>query len=77
MENKKNNKDVGFSQTIKIKNMPFVSVYIHFVWSTKNRIACLKTKTIREAMWQHIKANANTKDIYTDFVNGYQEHCIV
>jgi putative transposase len=55
--------------------MPFVNVNIHFVWSTKNRIPYLKTKAIREAMWQHIKANAKTKDIYVDFVNGYQEHC--
>lgn len=55
--------------------MPFVKVYIHFVWSTKNRIPCLNTKAIREAMWQHIKENAITKGIFIDFINGYQEHC--
>lgn len=55
--------------------MPFVKVYIHFVWSTKNRVPYLKTKEIRTAMWQHIKENAKIKGIFIDFVNGYQEHC--
>ena len=55
--------------------MPFISVYIHFVWSTKNRVPYLKTKAIRAAMWQHIKENAKPKGIFIDFVNGYQEHC--
>jgi len=55
--------------------MPFVSVYIHFVWSTKNRISYLETKEIRDAMWQHIRDNGKAKGIFIDFVNGYQEHC--
>ena len=55
--------------------MPFVSVNIHFVWSTKNRVPYLNTKAIRTALWQHIKENANAKGIFIDFVNGYQEHC--
>ncbi len=55
--------------------MPFVSVYIHFVWSTKNRIPYLETKEIREAMWQHIRDNGKAKGIFIDFVNGHQEHC--
>jgi REP element-mobilizing transposase RayT len=55
--------------------MPFVSVNIHFVWSTKNRVFFLNTKAIRTALWQHIKENANSKGIFIDFVNGYQEHC--
>ena len=55
--------------------MPYVKVYIHFVWSTKNRLPYLKTKTIRNILWQHIKENAKNKGIFIDFVNGYQEHC--
>jgi REP element-mobilizing transposase RayT len=55
--------------------MPYVSVYIHFVWSTKNRVPYLKTKAIRTAMWQHIKENGEAKGIFIDFANGYQEHC--
>ncbi len=55
--------------------MPFVSVFIHFVWSTKDRLPYLETKAIREAMWQHIRDNGKAKGIFIDFVNGHQEHC--
>jgi REP element-mobilizing transposase RayT len=55
--------------------MPYVSVYIHFVWSTKNRVPYLETKEIREAMWQHIRDNGKAKGIFIDFVNGHREHC--
>jgi REP element-mobilizing transposase RayT len=55
--------------------MPFVSVYIHFVWSTKNRIPYLKTKALRDTMWKHIKKNAKEKGILLDHVNGHAEHC--
>ena len=55
--------------------MPFVKVYIHFVWSTKNRIPFLETLDIRKAMWNHIKKNADEKGIFIDYVNGYNDHC--
>ncbi|HLF47545.1 MAG TPA: IS200/IS605 family transposase [Chitinophagaceae bacterium] len=55
--------------------MPYIKVYIHFVWSTKNRFPYLSTKEIREAMWKHIRENAKEKGIFIDFVNGYKEHC--
>ena len=55
--------------------MPYVSVNIHFVWSTKNRIPYLETKAIREALWQHIRDNGKLKSIFIDFVNGHQQHC--
>lgn len=55
--------------------MPFIKVYIHFVWSTKNRNPFLKTLEIREAMWQHIKQNATEKGIFIDFISGYTDHC--
>lgn len=55
--------------------MPFVKVYIHFVWSTKNREQFLATKEIRQKVWQHIKENAKEKGIFIDFINGYSEHC--
>jgi len=55
--------------------MPFVKVYIHFVWSTKNRVPFLETKEIRDKVWFHIKNNAQKKGIYIDFVNGYSQHC--
>ncbi len=55
--------------------MPFVSVYIHFVWSTKNSVPYLKNIAAREAIWQHIRDNAKMKGIFIDFINGHQEHC--
>lgn len=55
--------------------MPFVKVYIHFVWSTKNREQFFATKEIRQKVWQHIKENAKEKGIFIDYINGYSEHC--
>ena len=59
--------------------MPHISVFIHFVWSTKNRELYLRTKAIRETMWQHILKNAREKGLFIDFVNGYNDqcHCLV
>jgi REP element-mobilizing transposase RayT len=55
--------------------MPFVKVYIHFVWSTKNRKPFLGSKEIRQKLWQHIRDNAQEKGIFIDFINGYSDHC--
>ena len=55
--------------------MSFVSVYIHFVYSTKDRRPYLANKVLREAMWKHIKENAKAKGIFVDFVNGHKEYC--
>ena len=55
--------------------MPFIKVYIHFVWSTKDRVHSLHSKEIRDKMWLHIKENADEKGIFIDFVNGYSDHC--
>ena len=55
--------------------MPFVKIYVHFVWSTKNRIQTLDTPELRKNVWQHIRQNGVKKDIFIDFVNGHAEHC--
>ena len=55
--------------------MPFIKVYIHFVWSTKNRVPFLNTKEMRQKVWNHIRENAKGKNIFIDFVNGYDDHC--
>jgi len=55
--------------------MPYIKVYIHFVWTTKNRVPLLNTKEIRETVWQHIKQNAKEKSIFIDCIGGYSEHC--
>lgn len=55
--------------------MPFIKVYIHFVWSTKNRFPFLNTLELREKMWKHIKENGKEKGLFIDFVNGFNDHC--
>jgi putative transposase len=55
--------------------MPYVKVYIHFVWTTKNRIPFLDSYELRKRLWDHIKENAKTKGIFIDNINGYREHC--
>ena len=58
--------------------MPFVKVYIHFVWSTKNHIPMIVNKDNRQRIWQHILENARNKGIFIDFINGYSvPHCLV
>jgi putative transposase len=58
--------------------MPWVKVWIHFVWSTKNREHLLVDE-IRQKVFQHIRENAKSKDIYIDFINGYTDHvhCLI
>jgi REP element-mobilizing transposase RayT len=55
--------------------MPYTKVYIHFVWSTKNREPFLDSPDLRSKVWNHILDNAKKKNIFIDFINGYQEHC--
>jgi putative transposase len=55
--------------------MPFVKVYIHFVWSTKNRVPYLDSVELRRKVWQHIRENTKVKGVFVDFVSGYSDHC--
>lgn len=55
--------------------MPFIKIYIHLVWSTKNREPYLNTKEKRQMVWHHIRENAREKGIFIDFINGYSDHC--
>lgn len=55
--------------------MPFAKVYIHLVWSTKNRVPFLSTPELRRQVWQHMVENARNKGIFIDHINGYADHC--
>jgi REP element-mobilizing transposase RayT len=59
--------------------MPFLKIYIQFVWSTKNKISFLAIKEVRKIIWNHIRANANKDGIRLDFINGYSDyyHCLI
>lgn len=58
--------------------MSYVKVWIHFVWSTKNRVPFL-TDDIRTKVFKHIRENALEKGIHIDFINGYTDHvhCLI
>ncbi len=53
--------------------MAFVKIWIHAVWSTKNRESILE-KTKRIELFKHIRQNAQEKEIYIDFINGVEDH---
>jgi REP element-mobilizing transposase RayT len=58
--------------------MGYIKIWIHIVWTTKNREPFL-TDDIRKQVFDHIRKNAIVKGIYTDFINGYLEHvhCLI
>ncbi len=59
--------------------MSWVRVYIHIVFSTKNREPFLNSLDVRKKVFQHIKKNAAEKNIWLDCVNGHHEHahCLI
>ncbi len=54
--------------------MSWVRIWIHLVFSTKNRRPFLDTIDLRRRVSQHIRENAKAKDIWLDCVNGHKEH---
>jgi REP element-mobilizing transposase RayT len=59
--------------------MSWVRVWIHLVFSTKNREPYLNSKELREKVFNHIKENAKEKNIWLEDLNGYKEHihCLI
>jgi REP element-mobilizing transposase RayT len=59
--------------------MSWVRVYMHMVFSTKNREPFLNSAELRKKFFQHIKNNAEEKGIWLDCINGYQDHahCLI
>jgi len=53
--------------------MSYIKVYVHYVWSTKDRYPFLND-SIRSQLFAHIRDNAKKKNIYIDFINGYTDH---
>ena len=59
--------------------MSWTSIWVHLVFSTKNREPYLQNKEIRGKIFQHIRENAKEKDIWIDTINGYHDHahCLI
>lgn len=53
--------------------MSFISIWLHCVWTTNKRIPYLK-EDIREQVIFHILDTSRRKNIYIDYINGYDEH---
>lgn len=58
--------------------MPWIKVWIHFVWSTADH-APLLNDAIRPIVFEHIRQNARSKGIYIDMINGFVDHvhCLI
>ena len=58
--------------------MPFIKIWIHTVWATKDRQPYL-LKEIRQQVFQHILENSRAKGIHVDHINGHTDHihCLV
>ncbi|RLD39714.1 MAG: IS200/IS605 family transposase [Bacteroidetes bacterium] len=58
--------------------MSYIKIWIHAVWTTKNRVPYLKKK-MRYKVFKHIKEYADSKGIYVDFINGHIDHvhCLI
>lgn len=58
--------------------MSFVRIWVHCVWSTKNRAAFLNNNN-KNIIINHIVENAKEKGIFIDSINGDKEHlhCLI
>ena len=58
--------------------MPWIKVWLHFVWCTKDRVPYLQDG-VRTRVFEHIRENAVKKNIHIDFLNGFVEHvhCLI
>jgi len=62
----------------KTQVMAYVKIWVHIVWTTKNREPVL-TNPKRKLLFSHMRENARLKGIYLDFIGGYLEHihCLI
>jgi putative transposase len=58
--------------------MSFVKIWIHLVFSTKDREPLL-AKEFRYDLYKHIIQNCKEKDIFLQTINGYTDHlhCLI
>ena len=53
--------------------MPYVKIWIHCIWSTKNREPMIN-QDLKEKIFAHIAANVEDKKIVLDTINGTMDH---
>ena len=59
--------------------MSWIRIWVHLVFSTKDREPFLHNNQVRYKVFEHIKLNAEKKNIWLDCINGYHEHahCLI
>ena len=53
--------------------MSYVKIWIHAVWTVKNRKPIL-TSEVRQTLFDHILQNAMSKEILMEIVGGHNNH---
>ena len=53
--------------------MSYVKIWLHCVWSTKNR-ANIIPNSFRPEVLKHFRQNADEKNIYLDYINAHENH---
>lgn len=53
--------------------MSYVKIWLHCVWSTKNR-SCILPHSFRPEVLKHLKENASEKNIHLDLINAHEDH---
>lgn len=53
--------------------MSYVKIWLHCVWSTKNRNNIIK-KAFRPVLLSHIREQAQIKGIFLDYINAHNDH---
>jgi putative transposase len=58
--------------------MAYIRIWIHCVWGTKRRFPYFTPENTFHLL-NHIRENANIKEIYIDFINAYRDHvhCLI
>lgn len=54
--------------------MPYVRMWIHLIWSTKNRDKTI-SKKLKPLLLNHIRDNAKQKNIFLNQINCVEDHC--
>lgn len=59
--------------------MSWTRIWVHMVFSTKEREPFLSPKETRDLIINHIKYNAKEKEIWLEEINGYLDHlhCLI
>ena len=53
--------------------MPFIRIWVHLIWSTKNREKIIPSE-MKNILIEHIKSNCNEKSVWLDSINCVSDH---